>query len=162
MLQLIASELMVTYVKSRAAEEGIPSEKFHWSVSHSHHYVIAVACEEPIGVDLERNRNIHPIPMGFFSEVDYQHIVTSNDPQELLRVWTAKEALLKCAGTDWSNPKIVDLSVTTKPVVWNNVAFYLKDCHPISDYVTTLCTKSLIPEPAFESVRAKDLEERIV
>lgn len=81
-----------------ALDAPLPSNGWHWSLSHGSRFVAATLSRSPIGVDVEeiRPRRTHVVPR-----------VTSRDELELLggfawpafvRVWTAKEAVLKRAG----------------------------------------------------------------
>lgn len=76
----------------------LPSNGWHWSLSHATHFVAAVLGRSPIGIDVEwvRPRNQSIVPR-----------VTSREELELcggfswrafFRVWTAKEAVLKKSG----------------------------------------------------------------
>lgn len=76
----------------------LPSDGWHWSISHGGGFVAGVVCRSRVGVDVEEivpRRN------------DLVPRVTSREELELLggfswevfaRVWTAKEAVLKKAG----------------------------------------------------------------
>ena len=78
--------------------EPLPSNGWHWSLSHTVDYVAAVTAEHPVGIDIER---IRP-----FTE-DLKQRVAGNQEWALgaelsqtlfCRYWTAKEAVLKAAG----------------------------------------------------------------
>lgn len=79
-------------------EAPLPSNGWHWSLSHGRHFAAAALARAPLGIDLEeiRPRSQALVPR-----------VTSRAELELLggfdwcaffRVWTAKEAVLKKAG----------------------------------------------------------------
>jgi 4'-phosphopantetheinyl transferase len=78
--------------------EPLPSNGWHWSLSHTVDYVAAVTAEHPVGIDIER---IRP-----FTEELKQRVAGSQEwalgaelDQTLpCRYWTAKEAVLKAAG----------------------------------------------------------------
>ncbi len=78
--------------------EPLPSNGWHWSLSHTADYVAAVTAEHPVGIDIER---IRP-----FTEELKQRVAGSQEwalgaelSQSLFcRFWTAKEAVLKAAG----------------------------------------------------------------
>jgi 4'-phosphopantetheinyl transferase len=78
--------------------EPLPSNGWHWSLSHTVDYVAAVTAGQPVGIDIER---IRP-----FTEELKQRVAGSQEwalgpelSQTLFcRFWTAKEAVLKAAG----------------------------------------------------------------
>jgi 4'-phosphopantetheinyl transferase len=78
--------------------EPLPSNGWHWSLSHTVEYVAAVTAGKPVGIDIER---IQP-----FTEELKQRVADSQEwalgpelSQTLFcRFWTAKEAVLKAAG----------------------------------------------------------------
>ncbi len=76
----------------------LPSNGWHWSVTHAGAFAAGVVCRAPVGLDVAR---IEPRDPGIVPRV------TSRDELELLggfdwaafaRVWSAKEAVLKKAG----------------------------------------------------------------
>ena len=83
-------------------ENGVPQpvNGIHWSISHKTKYVCGVAAPVPIGIDIERIRDISD---GLFQK-------TAAEPEWALadleieavnaffRFWTAKEAVLKATG----------------------------------------------------------------
>ena len=90
------------------ADGGKPSLKksdLHFNLSHTAHAVaVAVSTEEEIGIDIER---IVPRKVGFaeryFSKEEQQLVEQASDPVcELIRIWTAKEAVGKRCGTGLS------------------------------------------------------------
>ena len=89
------------------AENGapLPSNGFHWSVTHKPAYVGGVVAPVPIGLDIEE---IRPVRDGMHARVGSpaEWALSEEDPVHLFfRFWTAKEAVLKAAGKG-----IVDLS----------------------------------------------------
>jgi len=75
-----------------------PAAGWYWSVSHKTTYAGGVVCRRPVGIDIERIRDVHP---GLFAktattaEWDMVQRTTAN----LFRFWTAKEAVLKACAT---------------------------------------------------------------
>lgn len=70
-----------------------------FNVSHSGGSVVAVLSEFPVGIDLEtpgRKSDFSAIARRFFHPAEAASIATED---EFLRHWTAKEAMLKLAGT---------------------------------------------------------------
>jgi 4'-phosphopantetheinyl transferase len=77
----------------------LPSGHYYWSVSHKSRYVAAVIGPDPIGIDIEE---IKPRSQSIFSYVageDEWRLCGGKSQEALYRLWTAKEAVVKAAGT---------------------------------------------------------------
>ena len=72
----------------------------HFNTSHCHTAVICAVCNTPIGVDIERRRCIKDSLINHtMNEEEKERIKKSNDREmEFLRLWTAKEAVVKLSG----------------------------------------------------------------
>lgn len=88
----------IVALEKDANDAPLPSNGWHWSISHGRGFAAGAVARQPLGVDVER---IEPRNQDVVSRV------TSRDELELLggfrwdafmRVWTAKEAVLKKAG----------------------------------------------------------------
>lgn len=78
----------------------IPGASF-FNLSHSGDYVVlAVSQTSEIGVDIEFMGEVSYGELSkFFTEAEQELISSARDPRyEFYRIWTAKEALLKCTG----------------------------------------------------------------
>lgn len=78
------------------------AEDLHFNVSHSGDEVVAAFSVFPIGVDIEhpgRCRDFAAIAQRYFHPEEAAGIANEDD---FLRCWTAKEAMLKLAGTGLS------------------------------------------------------------
>lgn len=72
----------------------------HFNTSHCHTAVICAVCDTPIGVDIERRRCIKDSLINHtMNEEEKERIKKSNDREmEFLKLWTAKEAVVKLSG----------------------------------------------------------------
>lgn len=76
----------------------LPSNGWHWSLSHATHLVAATLARAPVGVDIEwiRPRSQTIVPrVTSRAEVD---LLGGFSWESFFRVWTAKEAVLKKSG----------------------------------------------------------------
>lgn len=71
----------------------------YWSLTHKSGYVGAVAAGCPIGIDLERIRPVHPGVYRKAADETEWRLSAENRLTLFFRYWTAKEAVLKAAGT---------------------------------------------------------------
>lgn len=79
----------------------LPSNGYFWSLTHKSLYVAAVVSPHPVGIDLEEIRRVHD---GLYHRVageDEWHLISGDDERKemFFRFWTAKEAVMKAAGT---------------------------------------------------------------
>ncbi|MDO5394610.1 MAG: 4'-phosphopantetheinyl transferase superfamily protein [Bacteroidales bacterium] len=80
----------------RHAQSGAPQiDGMHVSVSHSRHYAAVALSERPVGIDIEESRTaqLERVATRFLD--DEEMAVGALSPVELLRAWTAKEAVFK-------------------------------------------------------------------
>lgn len=73
---------------------------WHFSLSHSEEYAACALAREPVGVDIQK---IRPVDTGVarrcFSEEEQQRLRLARAPEEeLIRIWTLKEAVVKASG----------------------------------------------------------------
>ena len=79
----------------------LPFDGIYWSISHKHEFVGGVVAPRPIGIDIER---IKPCSDALFRKTaaDGEWALAGRAGKSLnlfFRYWTAKEAVLKAAGT---------------------------------------------------------------
>lgn len=77
----------------------LPSNGYYWSLAHKSDYVTAVAADVPVGIDIEK---IKAVSQGLYKKIasdEEWDLSTENRQRLFFRYWTAKEAVLKVAGT---------------------------------------------------------------
>lgn len=67
----------------------------HFSLSHSGHWVVCAVSDTPVGVDVELPRCSAAVARRYFHPLETAH---ASDPDQLCRLWTAKEAFVKALG----------------------------------------------------------------
>jgi len=77
----------------------LPSNGYFWSLAHKSEYVTAVAADVAIGIDLEKARTVTPALYRRIAGEDEWELSDDDREHLFLRYWTAKEAVLKVAGT---------------------------------------------------------------
>ena len=100
---------------------------YFFNVSHSEDVVAAAVSERPIGIDIERIRDISPfIAKKYFChneqvylfghdprDSDFERVLSPEARMRFFELWTAKEAYLKCRGTGMTHVKTVDTTAFT-------------------------------------------------
>ena len=78
----------------------LPENGIYWSISHKPLYVGGVASREPVGIDIEQ---VRPVRSGLYektaSDQEWQLGKDIESTTLFFRYWTAKEAVIKTAGT---------------------------------------------------------------
>jgi 4'-phosphopantetheinyl transferase len=79
----------------------LPLDGIYWSLTHKSAWVGGVVAPDPVGLDLETIRPVHPgLPERIASEkeIALAHGMEQDQGHVFFRYWTAKEAVLKAAG----------------------------------------------------------------
>ncbi len=73
----------------------------HFSLSHSGPWVVCATADSPVGVDVELPRCSAAVAQRFFHP---EEVALADDPDQLCRLWTAKEAFVKALGVGITIP----------------------------------------------------------
>lgn len=76
----------------------LPSDGWHWSLSHTSRSVAGAVARRPVGVDVEELRAVAERLVARVLRPDEERVLGSRAPLNFLRAWTAKEARLKELG----------------------------------------------------------------
>jgi len=102
-LEKSAARSAIPMGELRQAQNGapLPFDGTFWSISHKPCYVAGVVAPRPVGIDIEK---IRPCTAGLFEKTagppEWDLAAPGNDSlTTFFRYWTAKEAVLKAAGT---------------------------------------------------------------
>lgn len=115
----------------------LANERFA-SISHSDNLVIVGVGDTDIGVDVEKVKPVRD-DLKRYVTIDSEYEKIKNDT-DFFKVWTAKEALIKCLGLSISKVKNVPAFPLDgkKEYLDNNI--YTKEV-VINDYVIAVCVK---------------------
>lgn len=85
-----------------AEDAPLPSNGWHWSLAHDAEWAAGVVHRSPVGIDLERIVERRPeLVAPVLSAAERPLLPSPDGPFDwrvFMRLWTAKEAILKCAG----------------------------------------------------------------
>lgn len=132
MIQLPPDEVPLVLSKYGKPILAPPFDALHFNLSHcSDLAVVALGIDGPVGIDLEkidRAMDLLECESTFCHPVETRNLPDETIPRarQLLRIWTAKEAVLKALGTGLSHPpeivridfrKPFSQAVSDRPVV---------------------------------------------
>jgi 4'-phosphopantetheinyl transferase len=89
-------------ISKDADDMPLPSGSYHWSVSHKPKYVAAVISGSPAGIDIEEVRPRKRSIFSYVADEEEWELCGGRSWDALYRFWTAKEAVVKAAGTGLS------------------------------------------------------------
>jgi 4'-phosphopantetheinyl transferase len=115
---------------------------FCFNISHTRNALAVAFADCPVGVDLERIREIDMgIANRFFTQSESVYISQTNDPDSAFyEIWTKKEAYIKWVGKGLSIP-LRSFSVVDEPICHGLIT------HRHSDYIISVCSE---PNSKFE------------
>jgi 4'-phosphopantetheinyl transferase len=93
-----ASQAVLGALDKDAEEAPLPSNGWHWSLSHAGGFAAGAVCRAPIGIDVEA---VAPRRLDIVKRVcsrDEMEVLGGFSWEAFVRAWTAKEAVLKKAG----------------------------------------------------------------
>ncbi|MCL2372784.1 MAG: 4'-phosphopantetheinyl transferase superfamily protein [Defluviitaleaceae bacterium] len=98
-IQLLKDESGKPYLK------GLP---VHFNISHSGDYVVCAVSEQPVGIDIERIKEVDfKLAERYFCKSEYRDLFAREEIRRLdyfFSLWTLKESYLKWLGTGMSVP----------------------------------------------------------
>lgn len=134
-----------------------------FNISHSGRYVVLSVSNEPVGVDIELlQRGRRKIASKFFTLEENIQIDQSYDPDRTFtRLWTLKEAFLKCIGTGIGrNLRKTSINLNGGDIRVeqniNNYPYYFKE-YNVEGYQLSVCSE----DNEFEE-KLIDVTERIL
>ncbi|NLD48108.1 MAG: 4'-phosphopantetheinyl transferase superfamily protein [Clostridiaceae bacterium] len=84
------------------------ADNFHYNLSHSGEYVVCAVSDKPVGIDIERIKDMKfDIAERFFSKEETQSLLSIDEEYRLERFfdfWTLKESYIKADGKGLSIP----------------------------------------------------------
>lgn len=85
-----------------ADDAPLPSNGWYWSISHTRTYAAGVVAKQPVGIDIERIEARGDDIAALVATESEIALLGGFDEHAFMRLWTAKEAVLKKAGVGLS------------------------------------------------------------
>jgi len=106
------------------------------SLSHSEDMAVCALSSSPVGIDVEKKRNIQSSEKYHFftsEEVEYVNSADGNVSLKFLEIFTRKEAYLKCTDISSSELSSVSVMADSKDYSFKTQTF--------DDYIISLCVR---------------------
>ncbi len=107
----------------------LPSAGYQWSVSHKPKYVAAVVSNSPAGIDVEQVRPRRQSIFSYVASDEEWELCGGQSWDALYRYWTAKEAVVKAAGTGLAGMR--SCRVVSVPDETGILLFYQDTLHTV-------------------------------
>lgn len=118
------------------------------NLSHSGNIALCAAGDSDIGCDVEKIKEANlKIAERFFAPSEYEALCKNSEPNRFFyRLWTAKEAFMKCTRLGFSLPMsefeidLADGYALTQKI--NDKKYFFREYNDISGYAVTCCSLS--------------------
>ena len=121
----------------------VASDGTAFNLSHSGEWILLAVGEGKVGCDIERQKHISYEKMGriVFTENELRLIKQARDKMgAFFKLWTKKEALLKCMGKGFHRPA-KSVEVIGDRLFEDGVEYYMKTKR-FSDYTVSVCVQN--------------------
>lgn len=124
-----------------------------FNISHSGSLAVCVVSKNPVGIDIEKVRDIRPETAKKFA-TDEEIAYIGESSERLIKIWTLKEAYFKCLGTGLgSDIKSVSFAVKGDEIACSESGFSCRFVFVADGYICAVCEKSsFISDITFEKV----------
>ena len=147
---------------SHAVKPELPGHPgWHFSLAHSGSMAVCMLGRAPCGVDVETEES--------FARYEPEHILAPDElallartaegehPALQARLWTRKEAFLKCLGIGLAvEPKEISVRPSRSVLAWEGRRYALKD-YPQEGYGLAACLPEGVPFPEAEALAMADM-----
>ena len=103
----------------------LPSGGYYWSVSHKPKYVAAVISNSRIGIDIEEIKPRSSSIFNYVASEEEWKLCGGKSWEALYRCWTAKEAVVKAAGTGLAGLRSCQVRSVPDET---HISLYYQDC----------------------------------
>ena len=140
-------KIVSTYLKYKYVghyeinREGKPvSDSIFFNVSHSHGVVALTLDTSPIGIDIEKIREVDEELKHYISTDEEKSCI--KDDKSFFEIWTSKESLVKCLGTGINTKpnKILALPINGRKVYKDKM--FISKCLQYDDLVISITRES--------------------
>lgn len=131
----------------------------YFNLSHSGEYVVMAVGDRPVGIDVEKKKDLSPAVAKAFLNPEELDYVTTGSELSVLNLWCRKEAFLKCLGYGWDKANANRTSVLEQRILFEQEAYSFGEYEIDENYFLTVCEKTdTLREFSIEEVSKSELE----
>ena len=124
-------EADISFYREQGGKPHVLGDITEFNVSHSADLVVCAVSDKPIGVDVEKIRDIDlGVAKRFFTENEIRYV--GNSTENFFEIWTKKEAVVKCIGSGLRALSSIETDT------FEGQGFVLKTLF-VGEYVISLC-----------------------
>lgn len=99
----------IEITKDEYGKPFIKNSNKYLSISHSGDYAVCAVSDRPIGIDIEKHRDINiKTALKFCNDAELEYIYKLDTNTRFFEIWTAKEAAFKLNGGKEKDFKLID------------------------------------------------------
>ncbi|MGM9968709.1 4'-phosphopantetheinyl transferase superfamily protein [uncultured Rummeliibacillus sp.] len=118
----------------------------YFNVSHSGDYVVAAFSKQPIGIDIEKHKNMNYLKFeSILNRQEFEEIGKSDQPLKMFyRFWTAKESYVKAIGTGLAMKSLKEINILSNgSIEQSQILTPYHISHYVGDhYTVSICMKN--------------------
>lgn len=122
----------------------------YFNISHSHGLVACAVSDVPVGIDVEKIRPVSPRLLRILSPAERESVRRDED---FFRLWTLKEALIKCQGGVLGQVRHVHFDLSGSSIICSVPGYSFSLLPAPAGYAAALCWENI--EEAAESEEQK-------
>ena len=122
----------------------------YFNISHSHGLVACAVSDVPVGIDVEKIRPVSPWLLRILSPAERESVRRDED---FFRLWTLKEALIKCRGGVLGQIRHVHFDLIGSSIICSVPGYSFSLLPAPAGYAAALCWENI--EEATESEKQK-------
>ncbi len=118
-------------------------EAVNFNLSHAGEYVVLAVSDCQVGIDIETKQDPgHGVANHVFNDEEREAMYGSEDPEKYFtRLWTRKEAYVKCTGTGISVP-LNEFSVLQDELREGDKTYQIRTLKETPEYALSVCVQS--------------------
>jgi|GEM_PF-1950433 len=124
----------------------------HFNVSHSNEWSVLAISDKPVGVDIEKEREINVDELSsFFTPQEREYIIegkTESRRARFFEIWTLKESFIKACGLGMRIPlssyclrEVAGKGILSSSLHQEEEEFWFTHYRPLEDYHISICSK---------------------
>jgi len=119
------------------------NNELYFSIAHTNKMICIGISDKPIGVDIEKDRKVLPSMLKYLDEdeLNYVDISSVDWAKRFLKLWTLKEAWIKCEGLRLENHQDINFIIRDNTIISNKAGYNFEFVEAPDNHVVSICEK---------------------